>query len=82
MLGYGPPYLRLGNSPNSRAYYPEDDVLRWLAEQPTFRSTLQERQHWKDAGDRIVDPARPAAAASESPLSGKRAAVPRSKSTD
>lgn len=45
MVGRGPRYLRLGGGPTGRVFYKEEDVLRWLADQPTFSSTLEEKQH-------------------------------------
>lgn len=45
MNGHGPRFLRLGNGPSGRVYYREEDVLRWLAEQPTFASTIEEKQY-------------------------------------
>lgn len=45
MTGRGPRFLRLGNGPSGRVFYKEEDVLAWLAEQPTFSNTLEERQH-------------------------------------
>lgn len=44
MTGRGPRFLRLGNGPSGRVFYKEEDVLRWLADQRTFSSTLEEKQ--------------------------------------
>jgi hypothetical protein len=45
MTGRGPRFLRLGKGLYGRVFYKEEDVVSWLAEQPTFTSTAQERQH-------------------------------------
>src|SRR5664279_4161861 len=51
MTGRGPRFLRLGNGPSGRVFYKEEDVLRWLADQPTFSSTIEEKQHLLSRGD-------------------------------
>ena len=54
MTGHGPRFLRLGNGPSGRVYYREEDVLRWLAEQRTFSSTLEEKQYRSGDGSHEV----------------------------
>jgi hypothetical protein len=54
MTGRGPRFLRLGTGPSGRVYYREEDVLRWLAEQKTFSSTLEERQYRSGDGSHEV----------------------------
>lgn len=54
MNGRGPRFLRLGAGPTGRAYYREEDVLQWLADQPTFRSTLEEKECSGDSSHEVV----------------------------
>jgi hypothetical protein len=41
MAGTGPPYIRLGNSTNSKVAYRRSDLVQWLAER-TFAHTAAE----------------------------------------
>ena len=43
MRGNGPPFIRLSDSPASRAYYPEAEFIAWLAARPRRLSTAEER---------------------------------------
>jgi hypothetical protein len=43
MTGRGPKFFRI-NGATSRAFYREEDIESWLAERPTFSSTMDERR--------------------------------------
>ena len=43
MKGTGPPFTRLGGL-SSKAYYKLEDVEKWIADRPTFVSTMDERR--------------------------------------
>lgn len=43
MRGFGPPYIRLSDSPTARVAYPEDDLEAWLASRPRYSGTCEEK---------------------------------------
>ncbi|HZK36261.1 MAG TPA: hypothetical protein VFC57_04810 [Aeromicrobium sp.] len=44
MRGNGSPFIRLSDSPTSRAYYSEAEFLAWLAARPRRTSTAEEKR--------------------------------------
>lgn len=43
MRGTGPPFIRLSDSPTGRVFYRLEDVEKWLAGRPSYRSTAEEK---------------------------------------